>query len=524
MILRINDRLTGETYELEVSEETTAEEVIDMLIEEGLIVPAPGVGYEWMLLDSRFIMISPDERITSRVSSSGKNEVYLCARWYMGYVPTYMMNLEYPIIVSPLPKPKNPVIINDRLSCRRYLLEVFWEDTAEDVIRALINAGLIKHKLDASCELVLVNNGCFTMNHYERVIPRLSSSGKNEVYLDVKRRRILRPYPPCPPKKFKCPIIIDPPLKPKHMVIVNNKLNGEKYELEIFEGNTARDVIDALMEGHLIGWSPNALEGGYEWILLDSRLDIIYPDEEMLFRISKVGSNDVYLDAKQMSPSWKKDRYPLPIIISPNPSWKLPSEILIVNDMLSRKRYKIEVFWGNTAEDVIDALIEEGLIKEGYEWVLLDSKYAEIDPHEEILPIVFSSGEDEVYEVYLDAKPIHLPSKRRPPIVISPLPKPKNTVIVNNKLNGEKYELGVFRKNTAKDVIDALINAGLIEGTPREGYTWTLIDSRSNEIASDERILSRLSSSGGNEVYLDARFSSSSPPFSYKDSEIGEAD
>jgi len=290
MKIIVRDKLLGERYELEIFEETTAEDVIDALIESGLIRP----GYEWVLIDSRLVFIRPNEKISSRLSpESGENEVFLVA-WSGGnyYVPSYMSYPKYPIIVSPLPKPKNPVIVNDRLSCRRYLLEVFWENTAEDIICALINAGLVKHKLCDSCELVLVDR-CFTMSHDERVIPRISSNRKNEVYLDVKPIPPPIPPRPPPPKKFKRPIIIDPPLKPKHTIIVNNMLNGEKYELGVFHVNTARDVINALINAGLIEDTPRK---GYIWTLIDSRTMEIPPDERILFRLSSIGGNEVYLD------------------------------------------------------------------------------------------------------------------------------------------------------------------------------------------------------------------------------------
>jgi len=82
MKLVVRDRLSGKRYELEVFEENTAKDIIDALIEAGLIRPTPGEGYEWILLDSRFVQIHPNEKISSRVysSSSGEAEVYLVAR------------------------------------------------------------------------------------------------------------------------------------------------------------------------------------------------------------------------------------------------------------------------------------------------------------------------------------------------------------------------------------------------------------------------------------------------------------
>lgn len=82
MKLVVRDRLSGKRYELEVFEENTAKDIIDALIEAGLIRPTPGEGYEWILLDSRFVQIHPNEKISSRAysSSSGEAEVYLVAR------------------------------------------------------------------------------------------------------------------------------------------------------------------------------------------------------------------------------------------------------------------------------------------------------------------------------------------------------------------------------------------------------------------------------------------------------------
>jgi hypothetical protein len=81
MKLVVRDRLSGKRYELEIFEENTAKDVIDALIESGLIKPSPGEGYEWVLVDPRFVQIHPDERISSRLhSGSEENEVFLVAR------------------------------------------------------------------------------------------------------------------------------------------------------------------------------------------------------------------------------------------------------------------------------------------------------------------------------------------------------------------------------------------------------------------------------------------------------------
>jgi hypothetical protein len=81
MKLVVRDRLSGKRYELKILKGTTAREVIDTLIESRLINPSPGEGFDWILIDSSFIQIQPDERVSSRVSSgSGEIEVYLLAR------------------------------------------------------------------------------------------------------------------------------------------------------------------------------------------------------------------------------------------------------------------------------------------------------------------------------------------------------------------------------------------------------------------------------------------------------------
>ena len=60
MKLIVRDRFSGKRYELDIFEENTAKDVIDTLIEEGLIRPTPGEGYEWILIDSRFVHIPPN--------------------------------------------------------------------------------------------------------------------------------------------------------------------------------------------------------------------------------------------------------------------------------------------------------------------------------------------------------------------------------------------------------------------------------------------------------------------------------
>ncbi|MEM3820000.1 MAG: hypothetical protein QXF08_06110 [Nitrososphaerota archaeon] len=81
MKLIVRDRISGKRYELEIFEENTVKDVIDSLIESGLIRPTPGEGYEWILLDSRFVQMHPNEKISSRyLYGSEGAEVYLVAR------------------------------------------------------------------------------------------------------------------------------------------------------------------------------------------------------------------------------------------------------------------------------------------------------------------------------------------------------------------------------------------------------------------------------------------------------------
>jgi molybdopterin/thiamine biosynthesis adenylyltransferase len=84
MKIIVRDRISGKRYELDILEEHTAKDVIDVLVEERLIRPSPGEGYEWILVDPRFIQIPPNERVASRLSGAGENEVFLIARFIPG--------------------------------------------------------------------------------------------------------------------------------------------------------------------------------------------------------------------------------------------------------------------------------------------------------------------------------------------------------------------------------------------------------------------------------------------------------
>jgi hypothetical protein len=95
MKLIVWDRVSGKRHELEIFEETTAQDVIDALIGEGLIRSYYGELFdEWILIDSKYVRIHPNERIVPRISSNGKNEVYLFHLVGNYYEPTYMSGLE----------------------------------------------------------------------------------------------------------------------------------------------------------------------------------------------------------------------------------------------------------------------------------------------------------------------------------------------------------------------------------------------------------------------------------------------
>jgi len=77
-------------------------------------------------------------------------------------------------------------------------------------------------------------------------------------------------------------------------------------------------------------------------------------------------------------------------------------------------------------------------------------------------------------------------------------------LIVRDKVSEKRYELEIFEENTAKDVIIALIEEGLIKPIPIEGCQWVLTDSEGSRIIPDEELSSRLSP-GENKVYLSTR-------------------
>jgi len=162
-------------------------------------------------------------------------------------------------------------------------------------------------------------------------------------------------------------------------------------------------------------------------------------------------------------------------------------ELTVINK-LSGRRYTLGIFEENTAKDVIDTLIERGLIKptpeEGYQWALTDRSGSVISPAERL------SSRLPEREVFLVARPVG--GKRS---------EDRIELTVIYKRAGKRYTLEVFKDNTAGDVIDALIESGLIKPSPGVGYAWALVSPRLLEIPYDEKILSALSP-GENEVFL----------------------
>jgi hypothetical protein len=136
--LTVIDKLSGRRYTLGIFEENTAKDVIDTLIERGLIKPTPEEGYQWALTDRSGSVISPAERLSSRLP---EREVFLVARPVGGKRSEDRIEL---------------TVIHKRAG-KRYTLEVFKDNTAGDVIDALIESGLIKPSpgvctLGHSCE------------------------------------------------------------------------------------------------------------------------------------------------------------------------------------------------------------------------------------------------------------------------------------------------------------------------------------------------------------------------------------
>jgi len=164
---------------------------------------------------------------------------------------------------------------------------------------------------------------------------------------------------------------------------------------------------------------------------------------------------------------------------------------LAVIDKLSGRRYTLWIFEENTAEDVIETLIKGGLIKampeEGYQWALTDRSGSVISPAERL------SSRLPEREVFLVARPVG-----------GKWSEDRIGLTVIDRLAGKRYTLVVFKDNTAGDVIDALIESGLIKPSPEVGYAWALVSPRLFEIPYDKKILEALSP-GENEVFLIAK-------------------
>jgi hypothetical protein len=154
---------------------------------------------------------------------------------------------------------------------------------------------------------------------------------------------------------------------------VIDKLSGRRYALGIFEENTAKDVIDILIERGLIKPTPGE---GFQWALTDRSGSVISPAERLSSRLPE---REVFLVARPVGGKRGEDCIELTVI-----------------DRLAGKRYTLEVFKENTARDVIDVLIESGLIKPGFDWILISPRLMQIHPDEKILSAL-SPGENEVF-------------------------------------------------------------------------------------------------------------------------------
>jgi hypothetical protein len=73
--------------------------------------------------------------------------------------------------------------VHDRLSGKKYRLEVFEENTAKSVINVLIKKGLIGSSPGQDYEWALVDSRFYQIFPDERIIPRASSNEEGEVYL-----------------------------------------------------------------------------------------------------------------------------------------------------------------------------------------------------------------------------------------------------------------------------------------------------------------------------------------------------
>jgi uncharacterized ubiquitin-like protein YukD len=254
------------------------------------------------------------------------------------------------------------------------------------------------------------------------------------------------------------------------LVVIDELSEPRKtYLLKISEEATAKDIIDLLIRDGSIKPAPRE---GYQWILTDSKGIMFTLNEKISSRFPQIsGGYEVFYEVHLIS---------RPIMT------KL---IVTVIDKVYRRMYKLEIFEENTAKDVIDTLIAEGLIKpvpmEGYQWILTDSNDDRIISSNEKLSSRFSP-EKGVYEVFLTIRPVG---------------EERNKLIVIDRLSGKKYELEGFEESTAQEVIDDLIDVGFIRPSPGERFEWVLLDSKLKQILPNEKLSSRLSP-GENEVYL----------------------
>jgi hypothetical protein len=79
-------------------------------------------------------------------------------------------------------------------------------------------------------------------------------------------------------------------------------------------------------------------------------------------------------------------------------------------------------------------------------------------------------------------------------------------LIVRHREAKKLYELEILEETTAKDVINALVDARLIWPPPSKDYQWVLLDSRHAQIHPEERLSSRLAKYGENGLLLVGNF------------------
>lgn len=69
-------------------------------------------------------------------------------------------------------------------------------------------------------------------------------------------------------------------------------------------------------------------------------------------------------------------------------------------------------------------------------------------------------------------------------------------VVVRDRFSGKRYEIEVYPENTAAEVINTLVEAGMIQGSPGQGWEWRLIDSRGLQLPSNIKVVEWLSRTG----------------------------